>query len=76
MRAARQRSVFGPLVGLLIASAWVTLWLWAASPYGRYLDHGSWLQAGLGASLCRRCPPARRLPAAIYVGGWMLMTRR
>ena len=75
MRAARQRSVFGPLLGLLIASAWVTLWLWAASPYGRYLDHGSWLQAGLGASLCRALPAGEvLLPAAIYVGGWLLMT--
>ena len=75
MRAARHRSVFGPLVGLLIASAWATLWIWAASPYGRYLDHGAWLQAGLGGSLCRALPAGEvLLPAAIYVGGWLLMT--
>jgi predicted metal-binding membrane protein len=75
VRAARQRSVFGPLLGLLIAGAWVTLWLWAGSPYGRYLDHGSWLQVGLGASLCRALPAGEvLLPAVIYVGGWLLMT--
>ena len=75
MRAARQRSVFGLLLGPLIAGAWLTLWLWTASPYGRYLDHGSWLQAGLGASLCRALPAGEvLLPALLYVGGWLLMT--
>jgi predicted metal-binding membrane protein len=75
MRAARHRSVFGPLVGVLIAGAWVTLWIWAASPYGRYLDHGGWLQVGLGGSLCRALPAGETfLPAAIYIGGWLLMT--
>jgi predicted metal-binding membrane protein len=75
VRAARHRSVFGPLAGLLIAGAWATLWIWAASPYGRYLDHGGWLQSGLGGSLCRALPAGEMvLPAAIYVGGWLLMT--
>jgi predicted metal-binding membrane protein len=75
VRAARHPSVFGPLVGLLIAGAWATLWIWAASPYGRWLDHGAWLQGGLGGSLCRALPAGEMvLPAAIYVGGWLLMT--
>ena len=30
--------------------------LWSASPYGRYLDHGSWLEAGLTGSICRSVP--------------------
>lgn len=75
LRAARHGSVFGPLLSLLIVGAWVTLWLWVASPYGRYLDHGSWLQAGLGGALCRALPAGEVvLPAVVYVGGWLLMT--
>jgi predicted metal-binding membrane protein len=75
VRAARQHIVFGPLMGLLIGGAWATLWLWAASPYGRYLDHGSWLEAGLGGALCRALPGGDVvLPALVYVGGWLLMT--
>ena len=58
VRAARQRSVSGPLLGLLVVGAWVTLWPWAASPYGRYLDHGSWLQAGSPAPASARALPA------------------
>jgi predicted metal-binding membrane protein len=75
MRAGRHRNLFLPLMGLLIASAWLTLWLWAASPYGRYLDHGSWLQIGLAGNLCRALPAGEvLLPALIYVGGWLLMS--
>jgi predicted metal-binding membrane protein len=75
MRASGHRNLFLPLMGLLIASAWLTLWLWAASPYGRYLDHGSWLQIGLAGSLCRALPAGEVvLPALIYVGGWLLMS--
>jgi predicted metal-binding membrane protein len=75
MRAARQRSGFGPLRGLLIGAAWAMLWLWAASPYGRYLDHGSWLEASAGGALCRALPGgAVLLPAVVYVSGWLLMT--
>jgi predicted metal-binding membrane protein len=38
-RAATDRRVFmGLLVGLILL-AWVSLWVWGQSPYGRYLDH-------------------------------------
>jgi hypothetical protein len=59
-----------------MAAAWLTLWLFAASPYGRYLDHGGWLEAGLAGSICRALPAGEvLLPSAWYVGGWLLMTR-
>ncbi len=75
MRAAWHQSAFVPLMALLTASAWLTLWLWTASPYGRYLDHGGWLEAGLAGAVCRALPAGEVvLPGALYVGGWLLMT--
>ncbi|MGH6943067.1 MAG: DUF2182 domain-containing protein, partial [Geminicoccaceae bacterium] len=75
MRAAWHQSVFVPLIALLTGSAWLVLWLWSASPYGRYLDHGSWLEMGLAASICRSLPAGEvLLPGLLYVGGWLLMT--
>jgi predicted metal-binding membrane protein len=75
MRTSGHQSLFLPLMGLLVASAWLTLWLWAASPYGRYLDHGSWLQVGVVGSICGALPAGEiLLPALIYVGGWLLMS--
>jgi predicted metal-binding membrane protein len=68
-------TLFLPLMAALIALAWLTLILWAQSPYGRYLDHGNWLQIGLAASLCRALPDGGvLLPALLYAGGWLLMS--
>jgi hypothetical protein len=33
------RRWFAPIAGMLTGTAWVALWLWEQSPYGRYLDH-------------------------------------
>lgn len=33
------RKLFLGLLAALIALAWLSLWLWGQSPYGRYLDH-------------------------------------
>src|SRR5438067_1232039 len=64
-----------PLIGGLVALAWLTLAIWELSPYGRYLDHGQWMQIGLAASLCRALPNgAVVLPALLYVSGWLLMS--
>lgn len=41
MATFSQRHVLMPLLLALIALAWVTLWLWGQSPYGRFLDHES-----------------------------------
>lgn len=68
------RSWFLPVMGLLTVLAWVTLWLWAGSPYGRYLDHGDWTQIGLAGTICTVLPAGEiLLPALLYVAGWVLM---
>ena len=57
-RSARRRRslLLGALLVALSALAWAALWLWSASPYGRYLDHGGWSDAGALAALCRAVP--------------------
>ena len=39
MRAVADRRYFLLLMGGLIVLAWLTLWLWGQSPYGRLLNH-------------------------------------
>lgn len=61
----RRRVVTAPVAGIaaLVAAAWVALAAWGASPYARYLDHGTVGDAGLsGAPL-----------AGVVIGGWTLM---
>ena len=68
MKAIAHRNAFLPIMGMLVAFAWLTLWLWEASPYGRYLNHGELADIdleGAGGVL---------LTAALYVAGWTLMT--
>ncbi len=69
MGTRRHQSYFLPLMGLLVAVAWLVLWTWEQSPYGRYLNHaelgGIDLAEGVGGVL---------LTAIIYVTGWTLMT--
>jgi predicted metal-binding membrane protein len=62
-------------IGLTLAVfAWLLLWAWAQSPYGRYLDHGDWTQIGLIGSICGALPLGQSLvPAILYVSGWLLM---
>ena len=51
------RRWFAPIAGMLTGTAWVALWLWEQSPYGRYLDHPRWTEIGMpqrSAGLCRR----------------------
>jgi predicted metal-binding membrane protein len=70
----RTRYWFGPIAGLLTAAAWLALLLWRQSPYGRYLDHGSWTEIGLGAGVCAALPAAVwAVPVVLYIGGWLLM---
>ena len=74
MAQASRRSSFLPLMVSVVAFAWAALWLWERSPYGRYLDHGDWTQAGLAGSICAAVPSGEILvPAILYVGGWVLM---
>ncbi len=72
--ALDRKSAFLPLMGGLITLAWLALAIWAASPYGRYLDHGQWTEIGFAASLCRALPGGTwLLPALLYTAGWLLM---
>ena len=73
--AVGRRLAFPPLIVGLILLAWATLFLWEASPYGRYLNHGDWTAIGLAARLCLAMPAGNiLLPAILYVGGWLLMS--
>jgi predicted metal-binding membrane protein len=73
--ATRHRRAFLPLIGGLAALAWGVLWAWSASPYGRYLDHGDWVNSGPAAALCRVLPGGSVLvPAAFSATAWVLMT--
>jgi predicted metal-binding membrane protein len=75
IRARHQPRGFLLVMAPLIVLAWATLWHWALSPYGRYLDHGSWTEIGIAASICGALPAGEvLLPALLYVGGWVLMT--
>lgn len=72
---ARHRRVFLPLLGGVVVLAWISLWAWARSPYGRYLEHGDWTTSGPVALLCRVLPGGPLVvPAALYVAAWILMT--
>ncbi len=48
--------------------------MWSASPYGRYLEHGGWGDAGALAELCRAVPQgALVVPAVLHAASWVLM---
>ena len=72
-RAARIAAA--PLaVAFAASAAWAVLWLWSASPYAGYLDHGSWLEIGVLASICRALPGGGVvLTALLHVCAWVLM---
>jgi predicted metal-binding membrane protein len=63
MRAVADRRYVLLLLGGLIALAWLTLWLWGRSPYGRFLDHDELSRADLGNGLV----------VLVIVVGWALM---
>lgn len=62
------------LLTLLVLAAWGALVLWTASPYGRYLEHGGWEDAGVLAALCRAVPQGDIVvPTVLHAAAWMLM---
>lgn len=68
------RALFPAVMGALVAAAWLALWIWSQSPYGRYLDHGQWADAGVIAALCSALPQGDRwVPALLYAAAWALM---
>ncbi|MES2098880.1 MAG: DUF2182 domain-containing protein [Pseudomonadota bacterium] len=70
----RHRRVFAIVLAGLAVAAWIALWAWARSPYGRWLDHGDWAASGPAAALCRFIPGGSWLvPAGFTVAAWVLM---
>jgi predicted metal-binding membrane protein len=55
----RDRAILGGTLGALAVAAWLALWLWEGSPYGRYLHHDG------GGPL--------PLEASLFAVGWLLM---
>lgn len=75
MRTLGRERLFVPLVGLLVLSAWLLLFTWELSPYGRYLHHGQWTELSLAGGVCVvPLADGTLAPALFYVGGWVLMT--
>lgn len=71
----RRRRAFLLVLSALIALAWLALWAWARSPYGRYLEHDDWTATGPAAFLCRAVPGGDVVvPLALYAAAWVLMT--
>jgi predicted metal-binding membrane protein len=69
------RRQFLLLTGLLVTLAWLALWAWGQSPYGRYLDHGSWTAIPLpGTGGHGHGEGSAILALLLYAGGWVLMT--
>ncbi len=60
-----ERRTFFLVLGSLVGSAWIALWIWGNSPYGRYLSHQQLGELGAGSLL---------LPITLYLIGWTLMT--
>lgn len=72
---SRHHRVFLPVLVALIALAWIALWAWAGSPYGRYLEHADWTASGPAAFLCRIVPAGDVVvPMVLYAAAWILMT--
>lgn len=68
MRAETHRKTFLLTMGALTLLAWLTLWAWGQSPYGRHVSHRLAefsLEDGLGVIV---------LPALLFVASWTLMT--
>lgn len=66
---ASEHRMFLSMLGSLIALAWLTLWIWDRSPYGRYLDHGQLGDIGVDGD-----SGSVVLAITLYLVGWTLMT--
>lgn len=57
---SRDRAILAATLLALAGLAWLSLWVWAASPYGRYLHHES-------------VPGSLLLELGLFALGWVLM---
>ena len=64
-----QRLLFGPVLVALCAVAWAALVAWDLSPYAHHMH-----EEPLGAPSLACARPAPLVHAALFVGGWVLMT--
>ena len=70
----KRRALFSALLVVLVAGSWAVLWLWSASPYGRYVEHAGWGDAGALAALCRGIPEGEIVvPLVLHAAAWVLM---
>jgi len=63
------RNFFIFIISGLVILAWLTLWSWEQSPYGRYLDHAELESIGLGVGALSLSGQT-----GMYIAGWVLMT--
>src|SRR5215470_8652719 len=62
------------LIAMLAVMAWLSIALWSASPYARYLDHRGWLDAAWLQAVCDAVPQGNLVvPAVLHTGAWLLM---
>ncbi len=61
MWASAKHGYFLPLMGALIALAWLALWAWGQSPYARFLGHHSLDELRGGGFML------------VFIAGWTLM---
>jgi predicted metal-binding membrane protein len=75
--SAAHRHVVSLLLATLIALAWIVLWSWGQSPYGRYLHHGGLGALNVDSALCRAFAPGPfrelLLPFTLTILGWVVM---
>ena len=67
-KLAQDRRLLIAVLGALVALAWVVLWAWGRSPYGRLLSHELLAEAG------ERGTSEGAALALALVPGWTLMT--
>jgi predicted metal-binding membrane protein len=64
----RDRKLFTALLLALVVLAWLALWVWDLSPYGRFLNHEQLAEVEIGLD------GNALLLAVVFVAGWTLMT--
>lgn len=67
VRSQHDQKLFIALAGVLIALAWVALWLWGQSPYGRFVTHQAEMNHGISHG------SEYSLLIIIFVVSWTLM---
>ena len=69
-----RRPLLWTLLTTLVLASWAVLWMWSVSPYGRYIDHAGWGDAGAFAALCRAFPQGDIVvPGVLHAAAWVLM---